>query len=439
MARLSFGNPLLEKEYFTESQYGEFGPDVSYPDLIGPGILGANIKDGILDGDVPCGAGQKRNSAGKCVSEKGENGNGCGWGYVSDGQGGCRDANTCPDGGQPPCDDNGNGTVKTCATHGGAKKCGSWPNCTSCGGCTSDAECGEGKRCHNGSCVEITTGGCPEGQVSAGGECWCEDGSKPPCTGSTVCRDPNTRWDAFTGRCLPIEREIEACRWGRNPHTDECNPNPYFSDWGSTDPDNPYGHPTALGGLPRDTGSGSSAYISGAGLEALDRGLYPSGFVPQSGILSGPEDMFSDGAYMGGSILDMANAGAPSYGEEMFGGQAINPKTVSTSMTPSYGEEAFGGPSPEDIIRMNREGQEAENRRREQENANSVLQTFVNPVVNPVVTNIAPSVTTQTHTASGNPIVSQASQHDIWLARHNALMDKLRNKSEPSSHLLYDI
>jgi hypothetical protein len=163
------------------------------------------------------------------------------------------------------------------------------------------------------------------------------------------------------------------------------------------------GSPTALGGLPRDTGSGSSAYISGAGLEALDRGLYPSGFVPQSGILSGPEDMFSDGAYMGGSILDMANAGAPSYGEEMFRGQAINPRTVSTSMTPSYGEEAFGGnppyvppigtgPSASDLARIARADQEAEDARREQD---AIRMNIAPPVTAPAVTNILDNVITQ--------------------------------------------
>lgn len=365
---------LPYQEYFGRDLYGQLGPDVSYPDLIGPGILGQSINTGgILDGDITCPEGTSRDASGKCVKTTGVTSDGgCPHGFLSDGKGGCTTANTCPGGGQPPCDDD-NGGTKTCAQKGkcpdgagGCKECdpgvktcasegkvGTWPNCRDIdvnGGCGSNNDCSGGQVCINGKCKDAGTvtgpNTCGEGEIWSGGECH-STGEK--------CPDPNTHWDTFVGRCLPNKEGLAACQWGRNPHTDQCNPNPYFSDWGSTDPENPYGSPTALGGLPRDTGSGSSAYISGAGLEALDRELYPSGFVPQSGILSGPEDMFSDGAYMGGSILDT------------------------------------GGPTEAEKAIIARREQEKVDARREQREQDAIRMNIAPPVIAPPVT--APPVT----------------------------------------------
>tara|TARA_R110000824_G_scaffold79059_1_gene199325 strand:- start:6089 stop:7342 length:1254 start_codon:yes stop_codon:yes gene_type:complete len=380
---------LPYKEYFGRNLYGQLGPDVTYPDLIGPGILGRNMSaSGLLDGSIACPPGTSRDASGQCVKTTGVTSDGgCPHGFLSDGKGGCTTANTCPGGGQPPCDEDDNGGAKTCAQKGlcpdGAGGC---KDCNDSGDCPNPDH-------HrvNGVCVPKTgsgpTAGCPEG--------WKRDrwGTCRPIH-HIESEGPDFTHVGGIENALKIAQD---CRWGRNPHTDQCNPNPTFGQ------DAFLGSPTALGGLPRDTGSGSSAYISGAGLEALDRGLYPSGFVPQSGILSGPEDMFSDGAYMGGSILDMANAGAPSYGEEMFRGQAINPRTVSTSMTPSYGEEAFGGnppyvppigtgPSASDLARIARADQEAEDARREQD---AIRMNIAPPVTAPAVTNILDNVITQ--------------------------------------------
>ena len=368
---------LPYKEYFGRDLYGELGPYDRHPDLIGPGILGANISSSGLLGDrtIGCPPGQSMNLAGVCVESTGTTSDGgCPHGFVSDGKGGCISANTCPDGGQPPCDDD-NGGTKTCAERGLISD--------GMGGC---------KPKENGTTSSV---GCPEG--------WARDKWG-------TCRpihhiDDNGGAD-FT-HVGGIDNAIDIatkCRWGRNPHTDQCNPNPYFSDWGSTDPDNPYGSPTALGGLPRDTGSGSSAYISGAGLDALDRGLYPSGFVPQSGILSGPEDMFSDGAYMGGSILDMANNGTVNYNR----GSYVPPPDV-TQPQEVYTPPTGTGPSASDLARTARANQQAEDARR----ASNFAPT---PDTVPVVT---------------PPVVNTITKDTDWvqdaLDAHNALFGKKAN------------
>ena len=102
----------------------------------------------------------------------------------------------------------------------------------------------------------------------------------------------------------------------------------------------------------------------------------------------------------------------------------------------------MGGPSQSDLDRIAREDQAREDERRAQENADRLLDSFVDPVYETPVVNIVPSVETQT---TGNPhvdntpVVTQLSAHDIWLARHLALLDSLKDNPEPESHLLYDI
>ena len=190
---------LPYKEYFGRDLYGELGPYDRHPDLIGPGILGANISSSGLLGDrtIGCPPGQSMNLAGVCVESTGTTSDGgCPHGFVSDGKGGCISANTCPDGGQPPCDDD-NGGTKTCAERGLISD--------GMGGC---------KPKENGTTSSV---GCPEG--------WERD-QWGTCRPIHHIRSEGPDFTHVGG----IENAIDIatkCRWGRNPHTDQCNPNPY--------------------------------------------------------------------------------------------------------------------------------------------------------------------------------------------------------------------
>ena len=234
------------------------------PETLGSGLLG--------DG---CGVGYRRNAAGNCVPETTTgNGKTC---ATHGGENKCGTWPNCT-----KCDPAVVTTVKTCATHGlGNNKCGAWGACKPCNGggcdegyirnaagdcvpeepingcttagcaakyggspaqwmcvngqcqqresppdCYGPEDCPEGQRCVNGKCQGGVTLGCNPGEIWAGGECWCPDGSKPPCGGADPCPDPNTHWDSFTGRCLPNQQDSDGCNFGRNPHTDQCNPDP---------------------------------------------------------------------------------------------------------------------------------------------------------------------------------------------------------------------
>lgn len=156
-------------ESFGKELYGQLGPFDEVPSVAGGGLLGAgtflggNIFGPSTTGLQPCpNPAHIRNAAGQCVP-KTTSGGGCPHGFLSDGKGGCVSANTCPGGGQPPCDEAGNG--KTCATHGGANKCGTWPICTSCG--TETQPCPDPNQHRvNGVCVPKggtgPSSGCPE-------------------------------------------------------------------------------------------------------------------------------------------------------------------------------------------------------------------------------------------------------------------------------------
>ena len=350
---------LPYKEYFGRDLYGQLGPDVTYPDLIGPGILGANMSSsGLLDGPITCPPGTSRDASGQCVKTTGVTSDGgCPHGFLSDGKGGCTSANTCKDGGQPPCDDD-NGGSKTCAQKGlcddGAG------GCKDCNG-SSDCLNPDHHRV-NGVCVPKTgsgpTAGCPEG--------WERD-----------------QW----GTCRPIHhirsegpdfthvKDIEQCVWGRNPHTDKCFPNPYS-----------YGSPTALGGLP--TGNLGSN-VGASNLTDWEN----INFVPQSGILSGPEDMFSDGAYMGGSVLDMANAGTPldNGTVDYTRGSYVPPPDV-TQPQEAYTPPIGTGPSASDLKRIADRDQAAEDARRAND---AIRMNIAPPVTAPPVTNILDNVITK--------------------------------------------
>ena len=83
------------------------------PETLGSGLLDA--------GETTTGNGKT------CATHGGENK--CGtWPNCIKCESTCLERGLCADCSQPPC----TGIAKTCATHGGANKCGTYPNCHTC-------------------------------------------------------------------------------------------------------------------------------------------------------------------------------------------------------------------------------------------------------------------------------------------------------------------
>tara|TARA_Y100000310_G_C20606926_1_gene775979 strand:- start:218 stop:1117 length:900 start_codon:yes stop_codon:yes gene_type:complete len=119
---------------------------------------------------------------------------------------------------------------------------------------------------------------CPPGYTWSGGECIK--------TSDQVC-GRGLHWDAFTGRCLPDERDIkeEICRWGRNPHTDECNPDP--NEWLTRQYDEESGIAETAGVTAEQRGLLDAAHER----SRILAGILDGGTTPYSPILSPEQEL----------------------------------------------------------------------------------------------------------------------------------------------------
>ena len=299
------GGILNPQEYFGREEYGTLGPAPTTPTLLDSGIFGQtgstttggcqwgyhkNAAGQCVPDTQSCPTGQTRNAAGQCVTETR-----CADGSLPP----CDTTTRCADGSLPPCD-----TTTRCAD-GSLPPCGdnTCPNpnhvrnaagvCGPKPGTGTDSDCPAlWSRDKWGVCrppeKEDVTTLCPDGQIWAGGTCWCPDGSPPPCGGGDPCPDPNTHWDAFSGRCLQTDvKEDEpwgGCLWGRNPHTDQCNPNPNTS---LTTADIGNVRTTLGGGILTDTGLNTGDYrLDYSPYGAEDRG---QDYVAPSSIWDFPD------------------------------------------------------------------------------------------------------------------------------------------------------
>ena len=150
-----------------------------------------------------CPTGWIKNAQGNCIVDAGDGG--CVWGQVKDSSGNCVNAHTCPDGGQPPCE---NEDPPDCASRGlipdgmggckvdddcppGQRRTAGNPH-ADCEDIPTFGECGVGmKRDAAGNCVR--TAECPDGWTLLGGVC------HPPKV-NAECPDG---FSMLGGNCMP--------------------------------------------------------------------------------------------------------------------------------------------------------------------------------------------------------------------------------------------